>query len=242
MSFKRTRGDDGVGPVQPGLPGVLPEEAPLPSEVVLDGGILDRRRREALAHLRGALIDRPEEFAPDEWRVVIATLAPPAGHLGRSPGTAAARYGAVQVARECFPGASATTALRRFREVQNRPHVRAFVADLRALEMMDVLEQRGPVRERLWTLIRLADAIEPHAVIDPEVGPQVVRAAAVVATAIKLLIDLDGLQRDPAEVIDAGPGDDEAAPGERAVEIASRVRGVADDLRRRRSAVTVEEA
>lgn len=238
MAYRRNSDGDWVGPVQTGIPGVLPEEAPLPSEVVLDGGILDRRRREALAHMRATLMDRPEEFAPDEWRVIVATLAPPAAHLGRAPGTAAARYGAITTAKECFPGASASTALRRFREVQSRPAVRAFIADLRALEMLDVLEQRGPVRERLWSLIRLADTIEPHMVADPDVGPQVVRAAAVATTAIKLLMDLDGLQRDPAEAIagSATDGDDDKASAtEQAMSLAARVRSVAEDMHARRA-------
>lgn len=172
----------------------------MPSEIVLDGGVLDRRRREALAAIRATLLERPEDFTPEEWRVVVATLAPPTAHLGRRPGTAAARYGVVQTARDCFPHLGSTQAVARFREAQTRPRVAAFVADMRALELVDVLDQRGPVRERLWQLIRLADAVDPLVAVDPEAGSNHVRAAAVAVQAIKVLVDMDALHVTPAEV------------------------------------------
>src|SRR5690606_6750409 len=90
---------DGSGPLQPGLPGIFAEEAPLTSEVVIDGGILARRQREALAALRGLLLERPPDIPPEEWRVIVATLASPVGHLGRVPGSPAKALGAVQIAR-----------------------------------------------------------------------------------------------------------------------------------------------
>ena len=104
---------------------MLPEEAPLPSEVVLDGGVLDRRRREALAAIRGALLDRPAEFDADEWRVVVSSLAPPSGHLGRTPGTSPGRYGILQLARDCVPALPAPPALHPYRARQGRPHAPA---------------------------------------------------------------------------------------------------------------------
>lgn len=211
---------------------MLPEEAPLPSEVVLDGGVLDRRRREALAALRATLVDRPDEFAPDEWRVVVATLAPPAAHLGRAPGAGAGRYGLVQVARDCYPALSASQAVARFRETQRRPHVATFVADLRALELLDVLDQRGPVRERLWAMIRMADVVDPKAAVDPEFGGGHIKAAMVATTAMKLLIEMDGLAIRAEELT---AGDDSAGDGEAeaAASAAEKVRRIGADLRQR---------
>jgi hypothetical protein len=233
VPLRRDLDDD--GPVQPGLPGVLPEEAPLPSEVVLDGGTLDRRRREALAAIRASLLERPDGFEPEEWRVVVATLAPPTAHLGRRPGTAAARYGVVQTARDCFPHLGATQAVARFREAQGRPHVAAFVADMRALELIDVLDQRGPVRERLWQLIRLADAVDPAVAVDPDAGSNHVRAAAVAVQAIKVLVDMDALHVTPAEVAalstTATSRDDDVSGLPDKVAAVARV---AEDLRARR--------
>ena len=220
---------------QPGLPGVLPEEAPLPSEVVLDGGVLDRRRREALAAIRGALLDRPAEFDADEWRVVVSSLAPPSGHLGRTPGTSPGRYGILQLARDCFPALSAPQAFRRYRECQGRPHVRAFLADMRALEMADVLEQRGPVRERLWCLVRLADAVDPRTAVDPEGGAGHIKAAMVACAAAKLLIEMDGLRASAAPDDPDADGDGTGGEAEAsAVETArAKVERVAADLQKR---------
>ena len=222
------------GPVQPGLPGVLPEEAPLPSEVVLDGGVLDRRRREALGALRATLLDRPADIAPDEWRVVVATLAPPAAHLGRAPGTAAGRYSAVQAAKECFPALSPTAAVKRFREIQARPAVRAFVADMRALEMLDVFEQRGPVRERLWSMIRLADHIDPQVAVDPEMGGNHCKAAMVAVSAMKLLIDMDGLKVTPDEA-GAGESDQPDDSADVGASLRAKAERVIADLRARKA-------
>lgn len=218
---------------QAGLPGVLPEEAPLPSEVVLDGHVLDRRRREALAAIRALLVDRPDDIAPDEWRVVVATLAPPAAHLGRTPGGGAGRYGILQVARDCYPGLSASQAVARFREAQRRPHVAAFIADLRALEMFDIMEQRGPVRERLWSMIRMADYVDPKMAVDPEAGAGHCKAAMFAISAMKLLIDMDGLALRPEELTpdDAGAGSEDPADVLEAVR--EKVRRVSADLRGR---------
>lgn len=217
---------------QPGLPGVLPEEAPLPSEVILDGHVLDRRRREALAAIRALLIDRPDDIAPDEWRVVVATLAPPAAHLGRTPGGGAGRYGILQVARDCYPGLSASQAVARFREAQRRPHVAAFIADLRALEMFDVMEQRGPVRERLWSMIRMADEVDPKKAVDPDAGAGHCKAAMVATAAMKLLIEMDGLALRPEEIApdDAVADEDQADVHE---SVREKVRRVSADLRGR---------
>ena len=133
--------DDLAGYAQRGLPGVLPEAEPLPSEtalnsagvVALDGGVLAARRREANAALRAMLVDRRPDVDPDDWRVFVATVAPPYGHLPRAPGTSARAFGVMQAAQDCFPGLSPSAALRRFREVQQSPTVRGLVADFRAL-------------------------------------------------------------------------------------------------------------
>jgi hypothetical protein len=224
----------GHGPVQPGLPGVLLEEAPLPSEVVLDGGILARRLREALAAKRAMLLERDETCTPEEWRVVCATLAPPQAHLGRVPGSPARSMGAMQAARDCFPGLPATTALRRFRETQALPHVATIVAEFRAMELLDVQEQRGMVREALHaTIVRGASALHR---LDPEAAPnEWARVSACVTAACKVLADMDALALRAEEVaaVTSKPAA-EQDDGDAARALAEKVGRVAADLRARR--------
>lgn len=231
-----TRGD--YGGEQRGLPGVLPEEAALPSEVVLDGGALDRRRREAYAQLRALLVDRPADIPPEEWRVVVATLAPPTAHLPRAPGTPAKAHGVLQAARECFPGLSPSAAVRRFREVQERPAVKAFIADIRALEMLDIVDQRGMVREWLHATGSGA-ALLYDAELRANPGEWAKVAAAVTAAA-KVLVDMDALRQRPEDVA-AAAGAGGSATGDAdaddaaslAASIAAKVGRVAKDLQAR---------
>lgn len=225
---------------QPGLPGVLTEEAPLPSEsaLVLDGGILQRRLREAHAGIRGLLLERPEHIEPGAWRVVQTMLAPPSGHLPRSPGTAAKQLGVMQAARECFPGLSPSAALRRYRETQELPEVREFVADFRALEMADVMAQRGMVREALHATIRAgAEAlVDPDSPLKPGTTPnEWAKVSACVTAACKVLADMDALHVTPAEVAAlASPttakDDDVSGLADKVAQVAR----VAEDLRSRR--------
>lgn len=224
---------DGVGPVQAGLPGVLPEEAPLTSEVALDGGILSARRREALAQLRSLLIDRHPDVDPDEWRVFVATVAPPYGHLPRAPGTPARALGAMQAARDCFPGLSPSAALRRFREVQATPKVRGLIADFRSLELADLADQRGLVREALHaTITRGTQALY---LLDPAANPnEWSKVSACVVAATKVLVEMDGLSQsesvDVATAVVDGNGGDDDADG---ATLAAKVSRVAADLRAR---------
>lgn len=227
---------DGVGPVQAGLPGVLPEEAPLTSEVALDGGILSARRREALAQLRSLLVDRHPDVDPDEWRVFVATVAPPYGHLPRAPGTPARALGAMQAARDCFPGLSPSAALRRFREVQATPKVRGLIADFRSLELADLADQRGLVREALHaTITRGTQALY---LLDPSANPnEWAKVSACVVAATKVLVEMDGLSRSESvdvatamtAVVDGNGGDDDAD----GATLAAKVSRVAADLRAR---------
>lgn len=226
---------DGPGPAQPGLPGMFREEAPLTSEVVLDGGLLDQHRRQALAALRELLHDRPPDITPEEWRVVVATLAAPVGHLGRVPGSAARTSGIVKAARECFPGVAATTAVRRFREAQDRPAVRRFIADLRALELADALEQRALVREALTTI--LAKGTEALHGLDAASAPsEWAKVSAAMVTAAKVLSDMDGLAVRPEEAAEARVGtvDTEAEDVTVGEALAAKLAPVLADVRARR--------
>lgn len=181
--------DNGGGrPVQRGLPGVAAEEARLPSEQVLRGDLLTERRREALAGLRRVLGERPEGFAVDEWRVVLATLAPVSG--GGLAG-AAARTARAAMARECFPGLPAPAALRRLLEVSALPHVAEVIADFRALEMADILEQRSMLREVLYGVLGLGEGLKDLMEADP---CACAKMASAVVQAAKALMDLDGLR------------------------------------------------
>lgn len=226
---------------QMALPDVLPEAERLPSEVVLDGGLLSQRRREALGALRALLVDRPEDIAPDEWRVAVAHLAPPAAHLGRAPGSAAGRYSQAQAARECFPGLSLSAAVARLREVLRRPHVARFVADLRALEMLDVLDQRGTVREALHATLSGAGLLhDPNLRANPS---EWARVSACVTAASKVLMDLDALALRPEDVAkhEAPAEETDAETDSRAAEaLAAKVGRVAADLGKRRRVVEAE--
>ena len=212
---------------------MLPEAERLPSEVVLDGGLLEAHRREALGQLRATLLDRPDDFEPDEWRVVVAQLAPPSGHLPRAAGSPAKNLAAVQRARECFPGLSAPAALRRYREVLDRPHIRAFLADFRALELADVQEQRGLVRGALTAILTRGTTALYQ--IDPEHCPnEWARVSATVVAAAKVLADLDALALKAEDVqtsLAPAQGDEDAGDG---ATLLDRVAQVAADLKRRR--------
>ncbi|MCX7255677.1 MAG: hypothetical protein NTZ64_02830 [Polaromonas sp.] len=198
MPFVYNPGDG----VQRGLPGVVAaEEDALPSERVLSGELLGERRREALAGLRAALGDRPDGFMPEEWAVVVAVLSPPTAAPGHHLGGQKARSALTVRARDCFPGFPAHAALRAFREVQTRPHVAEVIADFRALEAVDVVEQRAMLREALGAVIALAtregpgESLGDLLAIDANAAAKV---SAAVTAAAKTLMDLDGLKTPPA--------------------------------------------
>lgn len=233
-------------PTQRGLPGVAAEESPLPSERLLSGEALGPRMREALSGLHAALGERPEGFEVEEWRVVLAVLAPPAhtGHVGG----AAARESLARRARECFPGFPATAALRAFREVQARPHVAEVIADFRALEGVDVMEQRGMLRQALGAIIALAN--DPTATLSDLLAVDASGCAKVMTAitgAVKVLADLDGLRLAPAPRVNPGatdelPGATKPAEDPRA-SIAEKIALVLEDATARRVAIdaTVSE-
>lgn len=181
--------------VQRGLPGVAAEEDALPSERVLSGELLGERRREALAGLRAALGDRPDGFLPEEWAVVVAVLSPPSAAPGHHLGGQKARSALTVRARDCFPGFPVHAALRAFREVQARPHVAEVIADFRALEAVDVVEQRAMLREALGAVIALAtregpgESLGDLLAIDANAAAKV---SAAVTAAAKTLMDLNG--------------------------------------------------
>lgn len=233
--------DGRAPPVQRGLPGVAAEEARLPSEQVLRGELLTERRREALAGLRRVLGERPEGFAVDEWRVVLATLAPVSG--GGLAG-AAARTARAAMARECFPGLPAPAALRRLLEVSALPHVAEVIADFRALEMADVLEQRSMLREVLYGVLGLGEGLGDLMAEDP--GACAKMASAVVQAA-KALMDLDGLRAaKPATTPAIDLGDDagnaRGKPADAALDtfaaLREKVSRVAADISERAAEVT----
>jgi hypothetical protein len=227
-----------MGYAQRGLPGVLLEADPLPSEVVLDGGALSARRREALRGLREMLIDRHPDVDPEDWRVFAATVAPPYAHLPRAPGTAAKSLGVMQAAKDCFPHLSPSAALKSFRDAQQRPAVRALVADFRSLELADLHEQRGLVREALHASItRGAAALYG---LDPSSAPnEWARVSACVTAACKVLADMDALAVRPEEtalLVGGGGSDDPDDNGTAPATLLARVSAVAEDIKRRKVA------
>jgi hypothetical protein len=229
-----TRGDSR----QRGFVDILPEEAPLPSEAILSGGVLVTRLREANAALRAALFDgRPEDIDPEHWRVVCAHLAAPAAALPRAPGTPAKMLSQTQRARDCFPGLSVPAAVRRYREALDAPAVRKFIADFRALEAADILEQRGLVREALRaTIDRGASALY---LIDPSAAPnEFARVSACVTAACKVLVDMDALAARPEDnaiTTTATDPDDDGTGGAAPAALLARVAVVAEDMKRRRA-------
>ncbi len=205
-----TRRDEGG--VQRGLPGVMPEEAPLPSEQVLSGELLNERHREALGKMREHLGECPEGFEHSEWRVAAALLSPPAVETGG----VGHRNNRARIARECFPGRSTPAALRAFLDASVRPHVVQFVNDFRALEMLDVFAQRALWRDRLdlagaflaermrppkgMTMQEHVSAMEPS---------DAAKLSAAMAAVSKSAMDLDGL-RAPKPALSMSDDDAEA--------------------------------
>ncbi len=217
--------------VQRGLPGVAPEEAALPSEAVtgayvVSGELLAERRRESLGRLRALLGECPAGFTAEEWRVVGAAFAPaPVG----APGTTSARAELLSRALACFPGHPPANAARLYREALGRPHVAGVLAELRAVEMLDVVEQRALVRESLHAGMAARDAITLDlAAADPSGCARLIQA---VVTAAKALMDLDGLRARPEEDGDRAGGRSEQDVRQA---LAEKVAAVQADLAGRR--------
>ena len=183
--------------MQRGLPGVSAEEEALPSERVLSGELLGERRREAFRGMREALGNHADGSTREEFSVAVSLLCPP--HL--PPGSVGARGSVAYRARECFPGLDGPAAVRAYCEHRDRPHVKALVADMRALEGLDVLAQRGMWRESQdlnrrvlmlkmrgpeeFTLEQNIAAMEPA---------DVARLSLAMTAAMKAAVDFDGLQ------------------------------------------------
>ena len=140
---------------------------------------------------------------------------------------------AVSRALACFPGLPAPAALRAFREASARGHVRAVVADVRALEGIDVLAHRDMVRARLMQVAALADDLRDEdgasmGLVDPSGAAKV--GLAVVA-ACKGLMDLDALKAPPIPADDAPPPENGERTGDH---LKALLRRTHDDLASRR--------
>jgi hypothetical protein len=208
-----------VDGLQRGLAGVRDDEARLPSEQALDGEVLSDRRREAVTGLRKVIGERPDGYTAEEWRVVLAILAPDEQAAATGPGKAPTRQqAAVSRALACFPGLPAPAALQAYRRASTLPHVQSIVADVRALEGIDVLAHRDMVRARLMQVAALADDLviddggEPLRMgrVDPSGAAKL--GLAVVA-ACKGLMDLDALKA-PAPLSEDPDGKPGAKPGD----------------------------
>lgn len=201
-----TRRDDAV---QHGLPGVLAEEERLPSERVLSGELMGARRREAFEGMRRALGERPDGFTREEFTVAVSLLCPP--HL--PPGTAGARGSLAYRARECFPGYDGPAAVRAYCEHRDRPHVKALVADMRALEGLDVLAQRGMWRDAqdlnrrvLMLKLRGSDEFTLEQNIAAMEPADVARLSLAMTAAMKAAADFDALQAPRVTAVDGEEG------------------------------------
>jgi len=229
--------------LQRGLVGVCEDEAPLPSEQVLSGEVLGARRREAGTGMRRLLGDRPENFTAEEWRVVLAILSPDeaAGATAMRGRVPSRQEAAVGRALACFPGMPAPAALRAYRETSARPHVRSVIADVRALEGIDVLAHRDMVRARLLQVAALADDLQGDdgasmGLVDPSGAAKL--GLAVVA-ACKGLADLDGLKVTGETEDTAG----DAGAGERTGDtLRALLRRTHDDLASRKVLPVVDAA
>lgn len=208
-------------------------DRPLPSEQAVTGEVLGERRRSALRAFRDALGPCPESFEPEDWAVVMATLAPEASLVGKG------RADRAKQARDCFPGLTAPAALRAWLEVSQRPHVAQFIADFRALEAVDVMAQREQVREVLTNVMMLGIDVLDLREVDPSGAA---KCGAAAAAAAKVLVDLDGLRAPkPAAInVEVGTTGGQARdlPTEDPFEALSRkVALVAGDVRRRQAGV-----
>ena len=243
LAGSMTRRRQGEG-LQRGLVGVRDDEAPLPSEQALAGELLGERRREAVTGLRRALGERPDEFTAEEWRVVLAVLSPDeaAGATGGRGKAPTRQEAAVSRARACFPGLAAPAALRAFLETSRRKHVRAVVADVRALEGIDVLAHRDMVRARLMQVAALADDLASDDGSMGRVDPSgAAKLGLAVVAACKGLMELDALKAQPVPADDPddalGPGDED--PGD---ELKRRLAVIDADLTERRASLPVIDA
>lgn len=212
----------------------MEEERDLPSERAAKGrcddeaeapdipGLLARRRAEARRQIREALGACPDGFTAEEWAVVLAVLSPPEV----APGSHGGRATLTDAARRCFPGFALPAALRAFREVASRAHVREVVADIRAIEVQDVLEQRGYVRGVLRAVADMA--CNPAAsLLDLMLADAsgAARIGAAAASAAKALADLDGLKAKDDELANAAP-----VGADPLDELAARLRRVSIDV------------
>ncbi len=149
------------------------------------------RRSASARAFRALLGERPDGFSLGEWRAVLHSLSPevdPAAGLA-APGSTSARQARLAAARDCFPAVPPTTALRLFREAQQAPHVVAFIADFRALELADVVDQRAIARECLLGIIA-TEPLPSLSIIDPKAWSAMSLARVA---AVKMLVAMDGL-------------------------------------------------
>lgn len=204
--------------------------------------VMQSRRQDATARAREALGACPEGFEPEEWAVVVATLAPDVD-LGRIRG-GSSRGARASQARRCFPGLSAPAALRAWLDVSSRPHVVQVVADLRAIEVVDILAQRDTIREVLTNVMLLGMDVLDLRAVDPS-GAGKCGAAAVAAA--KALAEFDGLRAPkPGEGSDvlttgaSGPtGSGSKLAEDPLAALAAKVSLVAENLARRLPAADV---
>ncbi len=175
------------------------------------------RRSASARAFRALLGDQPDGFTRGEWRTVLHSLAPEVDSASglAAPGSTSARQARLAAARDCFPAVPPTTALRFFREAQQAPHVVAFIADFRALELADVVDQRAIARECLLGIIS-TEPLPNLSIIDPKAWSAMSLARVA---AVKMLVTMDGLAASvPADAAQAAQqaavasaGDDPAA-------------------------------
>jgi hypothetical protein len=118
--------------------------------------------------------------------------------------------------------------------VQARPSVQQFLAEFRALELLDIMEQRGMVREALHATIRRGtDAL---LLLDPTANPnEWAKMSMCVAANCKLLIDMDrlALSAEEARPVETTAED---APDENLTRaLQEKIGKVGADLRRRQT-------
>jgi hypothetical protein len=152
-----------------------------------------QERANALRALKDVLGNRPQEFTPEEWSCIQATLDPDRRTFYCQRQSSWQQYALASRARNCFPGLPSFEAIRAFKRTLELPHVAQFLAEFRAIELLDVMEHRQNIRCAIYTVLAMDRFLRD----DKEVRTDRKGSAALakeVLSAAKTLAELDDLK------------------------------------------------
>ena len=160
----------------------------MPPAVAVAQRKVDEERKSQFSNVKNMLGQCPKEFTGEEWRVVQALLDPCYLQKIQEPLATRRHRPKMAMALSCFPTFPPSSAVIAFEACSNLPHVRQLVEAVRALETIDLYQQREILRESLYSVLRMHTALDDLKLTKPSDAAKV--GLAVVAAA-KALQELD---------------------------------------------------